>query len=60
MRELRELTLDRCQITDVGASTLGRLFGLQMISLRYTGITDVTLNALRELPALKELHLTHT
>ena len=47
LTELRELNLYRSRITNAGLAKLHRLSNLQLIDLRYTGVTGAGVNALR-------------
>jgi serine/threonine protein kinase len=46
---IRDLTLDNCEITDLGISKLSHLLKLRNLSLRNTPITDASLPALSKL-----------
>jgi hypothetical protein len=60
LRQLRELNIDRCDITDSATVSISGLTRLNSLSMRYTGISDLTLSRLAKLPSLKQLHLTGT
>jgi hypothetical protein len=60
LRFLRELTLDRTQITDAGMDALRSFPRLRSLSLRFTGISDKSTTVIRDLSNLLWLYLTHT
>jgi hypothetical protein len=60
LRFLRELALDRTQITDAGMDTLRSFPRLRSLSLRFTNISDKSTKLIADLPDLLWLYLTHT
>jgi hypothetical protein len=60
LRALRELTLDRSDVTDRGLVEVAGMRQLEKLSLRYTHMTDEGVKSLEPLDQLRELVLTGT